>query len=344
MSGKVKWLFYGIIVIYLIFVYKIINEGWFGSIPWSGSKFIISMSPLLLLATWFYAKEKKNLTFIFILILFVSIVYFYSYNLQYGLPPWENNIYSTVYIEKSQNFTFSRLDAYLTFSNSGATMRETIMFTNTNPVETDIGFDPPDNTVNYSITISREYNTKNLVHEKGIISNNSLYYRNLFFEPSFNNKIVVEYKIKDIKPTGRVSLFIGGSEIDKPKMYMRALVEINQIRYKCQESCVFTITEDSLASPPRGGITKKGPIYTFDVINTKTDRLQFSLRPTERVYPGLRNLIFAFIVGLLASAMTILIKDRDTYLKEFTVSRFRIYFEMDRIKRCITDIIHKLRK
>ncbi len=110
------------------------------------------------------------------------------------------------------------------------------------------------------------------------------------------------------------------------------------------ESCLRAITEGSLAYPPSGDITKKGPIYTFDVINTETDRLQFLLRTTERVYPGLRNLIFAFIVGLLASAMTILIKDRDKYLKEFTGYRFRIYFEMDRIKRCITDIVHKLRK
>ena len=43
----------------------------------------------------------------------------------------------------------------------------------------------------------------------------------------------------------------------------------------------------------------------------------FILRTTERIYPAIRNIIFAFIIGLSSSAVVILIKDREKYIEAF---------------------------
>jgi len=274
----------------------------------------------------YYRRYKLRL--LIICILLVSSGYFYTYQMQYDFPQCGYSISSHVFLEKSENFTFHRFKQGLFYQsqNKIAYLSQELQVSNSQPIETHISFRPPDDLVDYNITVVADIGSNKTVLLSLNKIDNPGFKSKLEFPPGAHT-IKMDYAIKDVEPVGVVRFWIFG-ENGKPKIEdLRASVTFSRLKYQCSNPCViiagnkgYYTTYDKTISYQNADV----PAYTFHIYLDNSNEMTYVIWTSHKGPVILRNLLFALLVGLFVETIGILIKEREEYLQLIQKAKTKI--------------------
>jgi len=315
---------------FIMYIYTAISDG--ELLGLNNFQIVIISTILLFFLVISYYKGYK-LAFLLICVLFVTPGYFYTYQMQYNFPQYGYDISSSMYLEKSENFTFHWFKQYLSYQNKMTNLNQELHISNSQPVETYISFDPPENITSLNITIITTHNSeKYILLNISDIYNHSVY--NITF-PQGIHTIKMSYGIRDVEPIGMVRFWIYGRDSKPIIKELRASVIFSRLKYQCSNPCIiipynkgYYTTYDKAI--PYQNIDRRIPAYTFNIYLENSDKMRYVLWTSYKNPIIIRNLLFALLVGLFIHVISILIEKREEYIQMINSSYHRVITKLRR--------------